>query len=309
MWNRIVLLSQSYVFVLIASLAIGVGFHSRVVFLAPYSTLFLAIIFFLSALKINLKESFRYLSDKKMLFSVNVFMLLILPVIVYFATEFIYPSLALPFMILAAMPSGMTSPFLSEISGGTQSLALVFTVSTSLLAPITVPLIIGVLAGTEVSVGFLTMFLSLAKVIFIPFILAHIVKYFWEEKVRVITKNSRPVSMILLGLLIVGIVAKQADAILSSIQGGTSFIYLIGLFILFIAFHVFGYFLVFWRNKKDRVTITVCLTYLNFTLAVYLADQFFKEPHILIPIVLSVLPWSILLIPFKYFVKRIGIVS
>ncbi|MEW6617552.1 MAG: bile acid:sodium symporter [Patescibacteria group bacterium] len=296
---------ESYIAVLFVSLLVGIGLYKYTIYIAPYSTIFLGIIFFFSALKINLKEAFLYFSDFKMVIVSNIFMLIALPAITYVIMQFIYPPLAVAFLILAAMPSGMTSPFLSEIVGGTESLALVLTISTSFFAPITVPLMIQLFAGTEVSVGFMTMFLSLAKVIFIPFILANIVKYFWNNGVQKLNTKTKPISMICLGLLIIGIVSKQAKVILSSIQGGDSLIYLVALFLLFVAFHFLGYFTVFWKDKKERVTITVCLTYLNFTLAVYLVDQFFHAPNILIPVILSVLPWSILIIPFKYFARKI----
>lgn len=297
--------SESYISVLFVSLFIGIGFHEYAIYIAPYNTIFLGAIFFFSALKIDIHEVISYLSDFKMVIISNVFMLILLPAFVYVVMQFVYSPLAVAFLILAAMPSGMTSPFLSEIVGGTESLALVLTISTSFFAPFTVPLMIQLFAGTEVSVGFITMFLSLAKVIFIPFILANIVKYFWSNGVQKINTKTKPISMICLGLLIIGIVSKQAKVILSSIQGGDSLIYLVALFLLFVVFHLLGYFTVFWKDKKERITITVCLTYLNFTLAVYLVDQFFHAPNILIPVILSVLPWSILIIPFKYFARRV----
>jgi len=45
-------------------------------------------------------------------------MLFVLPVAVYYITSAVYPSLAIAFLLLAAMPVGMTAPLLAEISGG-----------------------------------------------------------------------------------------------------------------------------------------------------------------------------------------------
>ena len=59
------------------------------------------------------------------------------------------------------------------------------------------------------------------------------------------------------------------------------------------------------QEAFNRVTITICLTYLNFTLAIYLAGKFFNDPKIVVPVVLSVLPWSLLIIPFKYGMKKL----
>ncbi|MBI5654371.1 bile acid:sodium symporter [Candidatus Uhrbacteria bacterium] len=301
--NYFRVLLESYVFILLLSLTIGLLLPQYAILLAPYGTFFLGIIFFLSALKIDLKEFAKYLKDAKMVVAVNFMMLIGLPIIVYYATLLIYPDLAIAFLLLAAMPAGMTSPLLSEICGGKQSLALVLTISTSLLAPFTVPLMVGLLAGATVQVDTLGMFLSLVKVIFVPFILANIIKYFWHHKIKATYFTFKPISTVLLGLLIMGIVAKQAATILGGLNV-TFLIEIAALFVLFAFFHVVGYYTVWWRKRDDRVTITICLTYLNFTLAIYLAGKFFNDPKIVVPVVLSVLPWSLLIIPFKYGMKK-----
>jgi len=299
-------LTESYIFIVLAALLIGIIFPAHAIKLAPYSTIFLGIIFFLSALKIDLKEVGKYLHATKMLVVVNLMMLIVLPIIVYYATLAVVPELAVAFLILTAMPCGMTAPLLSEICGGRQSLALVLTISTSLLAPFTVPFIFNLVAGASIDVSFLDMFLSLAKVIFIPFVLANIIKYFWQSKIKKTYSTFKPISIILLGLLITGIVAKQADTIVTNLQG-QFLLYLVLLFVLFIVLHILGYLTVFWRDKKDRITTTVCLTYMNFTLAIYLVGEFFTEPNIVIPVVLSVLPWSLLIIPYKHIMLKVKI--
>jgi len=298
-------LTESYLVVVFLALFLGIVFSKNVIFLAEHSTVVLGVIFFLSALKINMREITDSLTDKKMLIAVNVFMLILFPVLIYYGTLAIVPSLAIAFLLLATMPAGMTAPLLSEISGGKQSLALVLTVSTSLLAPVTVPFMMKILAGATISIDFFDMLFSLAKVIFIPFILANILKLFWEDSVNKTTMHFKSISVLLLGVLIMSVVAKQADVIIEGLYGGEALIYLALLFALFLVFHIFGYFTIFWREKSDRITTTVCLTYMNFTLAIYLADKFFQDPSIVVPVVLSVIPWAILLTPFKYTMTRL----
>lgn len=298
-------LIESYIFVLFAALGAGLFLSGYTIYLTPYSTLLLCVIFFLSSLKINLKEIGKDIKDVRMLVVVNVWMLIVLPIVAYMATSVVAPDYAIAFMLLAAMPAGMTSPLLAEVIGGRESLALVLTVTTSLLAPLTVPLMVGLMAGTSVTVGFWTMFLSLAKVIFIPFAAAQIFRWLWPKQVAVLAPKSKILSILLLGLLIAGIVAKQADTILGGLNGPYLMVIVL-LFVLFALFHILGYFTVFWRSKSDRVTITLCVTYLNFTLAIYLAGLYFTDPKVIVPVVLSVLPWSLYMIPFKYFAGRIG---
>lgn len=296
-------LIESYVFVLIAALILGLAIPSIAVQLVPYSTYILGTILFLSALKINFGDFRRDFKDWKTILIVNLWMLIALPVIVYMFSRLIVPELTLAFVILAAMPAGMTSPLLVDLIGGRQSLALVLTVTTSLLAPFTVPLVIKLLGGTSINVSFIAMFLTLAKVIFIPFILAAFVKHFWHTRLKAVSYAFKPISIVLLGLLIMSVVAKQATVI---IHGFTteSLKMIIALFILFGLFHVFGYLTFFQSDRRDRLTITVCVSYLNFTLAIYLVGVFFNEPNITIPVVLSVLPWSLLLLPFQAYAEQ-----
>ncbi|PLX29079.1 hypothetical protein C0581_00030, partial [Candidatus Parcubacteria bacterium] len=242
------------------------------------------------------------LDDKKLLIITNLLMLVIFPIAVYYLALFVYPKLAIAFLILAAMPSGMTAPLLTEICGGKQSLALVLSITTSLLAPFTIPLMIKLLAGATVVVSFSSMSLSLAKIIFIPFILANIIKYFWEKQIKKTYKTFKPISIMLMGAIIMGVIAKQATNIMKF--ENEYLIYLGLLFAFFIFIHVISYVVIFWKNKKERIATTISLTYFNFTLAIYLAGEFFNEPHIVIFVILSVIPWAILLVPFKYYTRN-----
>ncbi|PLX26754.1 hypothetical protein C0581_03975, partial [Candidatus Parcubacteria bacterium] len=54
-------LSNSYVFILSLALVGGLFFSTHTIHLAPHITIFLAIIFFLTALKIDLKEIWKCL--------------------------------------------------------------------------------------------------------------------------------------------------------------------------------------------------------------------------------------------------------
>jgi predicted Na+-dependent transporter len=108
------------------------------------------------------------------------------------------------------MPSGMTSPLLVEVVKGNTGLALVLTLTTALLAPFTIPLIIQTLAGTAVTVSALTMFGKLAIVIILPFALAQLVRHFWRRHLKITFFTFKPISLIFLGLLIAGEIAKQA---------------------------------------------------------------------------------------------------
>ncbi len=296
-------LSRSYLLVAIAALVFGLLAPSVAGIFSSLTTLFLAVIFFLTALKLDFKEVINYLRDWRMVAEVNALMLLIIPIVVFYVMRWLEPSLAMPFVILAAMPTAMTAPLIVDFMGGRQSLALVITATTSLFAPFTIPLVIQFVAGAQITVSFLDMFFTLAKVIFIPFILAELVKYLWPQISKIIIKSSSYVSVILLGLIIAAVTSRQADTIIASAAGGQALSWLVWLVAFFLLLHVLGYVVIFWRSVQDRFTISVCLTYMNFLLAIYLVDNFFPQLAVELPVILSVVPWALLL-PLSGLISR-----
>ncbi|MBT6253658.1 hypothetical protein HOI83_00260 [Candidatus Uhrbacteria bacterium] len=297
-------LVQSYLFLIVIALGGGLLLSDQAILLAPFATLFLQIIFFLTSLKLDSKKVFKAVKNYKMLLVANIFMLLVLPTVVYLIANLIVPEFALALLLLSAMPTGMTAPLLVEVVGGKPSVALVLTLTTSLLAPLTIPLVVGTFAGTAVTVGALTMFWSLVKVIVIPFVLAQGVRYIANGKLDKVTVYFKPASLVLLCLLIMGVVAKQADTIMSGI-GNTLLIQLAVLFVFVAVLLVVGYFVTFWKRCDERITVSICMTFMNFTLAIYLAGSFFSDPNILLATVLIIFPWTLLLFPFRYIARNL----
>ena len=294
---------QSYPFIIAVALIAALAFPSNVVVLAPLATLFLQIIFFLTSLKLDPNELLHESKQGTTLIVVSLFMLLVLPAVTYLVASALVPSLAVALLLLAAMPTGMTAPLLAEVVGGKVSTALVLTITTSLLAPFTVPIVVGTFAGSAVTVGVATMFWTLVQVILIPFVLAQIVRRFahaWLEKTYATYK---PISLVLLGLLIAGVTAKQADVIMNGFAG--TILFQLAILTSFIALLlVVGYIVAFWRAKEERLTVAVTTTFMNFTLAILLGSLFFSDPSVALAAVLIIFPWSLMIVPLKWVVDR-----
>lgn len=304
MSTRIQILLLSYFLVGVLSLVFGVLLPETMSVLSPYAALFLGAIFFLSSLSINIRSIVSCLKDVKLLLTVVVSMLFIFAGITYVATQFFAPQFTVAFVLLAAMPVGMTAPLLATISGGRQDLALTLAVATSLLAPLTIPLIIKLFLGTAVSVSFWSMFIDLATIIFIPFILAQIATILFRKTIQKVTPLFTPLSLLFLGFLITGIIGQQVITTdgftLSHITPS-----LLGVVLLFSAFHIIGFYLVFWRTVSDRITISICLTYMNFSLAIYLASEFFDDPATTLTLVTAIVPWVLMLPLFRFFTLKL----
>lgn len=299
-WLRSVL--SSYFFIISVALVLGLVFSVPAAqYLSPYTTYFLGAILFFSGLHIDIKAVFAELRRPLVVAVVSALVIGVIPVAVFYGAQWLVPELAIAFLILTSMPAGMTAPFLTELAGGKQSLALVVTVVTSLVAPLSVPLLIAWLAGQTVEVPYVDMMQSLALVIFIPFIAAQIIRA--VAGIKRLGKQASSVlsaiSLLLLGMLVAGIIAGESERFLNGFSSGESVMYVLWLFGLFIIFHIVGYIVSWWRPHQERIAVMVTLSYMNFTLAVYLVDEYFAEPEIVLPVVLSVIPWALFFAPFK----------
>lgn len=298
-------LLESYVFILLAALLLGVVWPEHLARLAPHTTLLLGAIFFLSSMRTDLGVLFSYFSKVRALLAVNFFMLFVLGAVVFFLARWLYPEAAIAFLLLAAMPAGMTSPFLTSIVGGREDFALVLSLSTSLLAPLTIPLLFFLLLGREVEVSFLSMVWSLVKVLIIPFILARVAyRVFGTRRLEPTFKFHKSISLILLGLLIAAVVAANQATIVVALTSLAAIKYLLLLVAFFLSTFALGYFLTPWLAREERVTVANCVTFMNFILAIYLAGEYFNTPEVVIPVVLSMLIWSASVAPWKRFVRR-----
>ena len=289
------LLAQQYIIIAVVAILAGI-FLPSAKYLISWNTLILQVIFFLSCLKIDLKTVLLLFKDWKMLTVANLLMLIVFPLVVWLISSIHPTDFGFALFLLAAMPVGMTAPLLAEVGGGIQSIAMVLTATTSLLAPFTVPLLTKIFYGTNVSVNATSMFTQLALVIFIPFAIAMIIRSIIPKTISRIKDYTKPISLILLGLLIAGAVAKQSAAITQ--MAGSFWVFLgtiIALYVFFLIVHLVGYFSFYWEKREIKQTTSVSLAYMNFTLAIFLASQFFPKPQIILPLVLSIIPWATLM--------------
>lgn len=290
-------LIQSYLFIAVSAIVLGIVFSEFFSNFSLFTTFFLQIIFFFSSLKLETSELFRAGKQWKTLFAVNAVILIALPLLAYWASALFIPDLTLALVLLAAMPAGMSLPLMVDVIGGNRSLALLLTISSSLLAPITVPLVLSQLTSANVQLPLADMAWKLFVVIVIPFILAQIVHRFLPKKNPEFFHVFKPISLILLGILIAASIAVNAKSIQGAAQNTTTILFI--LFIFFTAIHLLTHLVFIKKSYKERVTIAASVTFMNFTLAIYLAGLYIHDPLVILTLILSIIPWAVLLIPFK----------
>lgn len=280
------LFTENQVLVILLGVILGISFPSQLSFINAYSTQLLILVFFFSSLRMSLGEVVSYAKDWRMTLFASLYMLVIMPFALFSAASFLPTEWSVALLVLGAMPTGTTIALMAEFFGGKTSLALVITTVTSLLAPFTIPFVTKVAIGTTVEIDTVRMFFSLFLTIVAPFILGILVQRSAPEQIKKYDGFWRNISVAAFGFLITGIVADSSGA-------GISITWLDGGAMLFSmailgALTWGGYYIATWRQPSERITIALCMLYMNNTLALFIGDRFFHQ--------LGIVPKQVLLL-------------
>ncbi len=281
------ILTENQIIAILLAFILGLALPQVFKPLNDYSTQLLILVFFFSSLRLSFNEIYGYVKDWRMIALTSVYMLVVLPFAFYLPALPFSNEWAVALLILGAVPTGMTIALMAEFFGGKTSLALVITTVTSLFAPFTIPLVTKIAIGHAVPIDGLRMFWSLFLTIVAPFILAMLVKRAVPKRVEAHDASFRNFSVLAFALLIAGIVANTQSGTAIIIERLDIFM-MIGAMIWIAIFIWASYYIVRWRNRSERITIALCMLYLNNTLALYIGDKFFRE--------LGVVPKQILLL-------------
>lgn len=298
------IVAENQIMVVLLALILGLLFPSQLRWLNAYSTQLLISVFFFSSLRLSFGEIVGYARDWKMLLIANAFMLIIIPLALYYPFLPFSRDWALALLILGAMPTGMTIALVADFFGGKTSLALLITTTTSLLAPLTIPLVFKIAVGQDVPIPVFRMFWSLFLTIVMPFILAMLVKRAVPKYVAKHDGIWRQLSVIAFGVLIAGIVADTGGDTLISVT--VRDVLIVGLSMLWLGLITVGaYEAIPWRAPSERITVALCLIYLNNTLALFIGDRFFKPFNVVPKLLLLLLVVNVLLPPLKLIASRL----
>ncbi len=225
-------------------------------------------------------------------------MLIVIPLALFVPLQFLSHDWALSFLIAGVMPTGMTIALVAEFFGGTPPLALLITVTTSLLAPFTIPFVFQVAIGQSIPIPVWGMMKSLLISIVLPFIAAAVLQRKAPQLIQKHDGGLRVVSVLLFGLLVTGITADTSGASLPNLGWFDIGVIAIGTIWLGLITRA-SYDLLPWRTKGERLTVALCLVYLNNTLALFIADRYFRSYGAVSRAVILLLVLNLLLLPIK----------
>lgn len=298
------LFAENQIMIVLFGIILGTIFSSTFAWLNAYTTPLLIIVFFTSSLRLSLDELKDYGKDWRMILIATVFMLVVLPFALFVPAKYLAPDWALPLLIMGAMPTGMTIALIADYFGGKTALALLITAATSLVAPFSIPLVFKIAIGTYVPIPMLSMFWSLFVTIVLPLVLALLVK---RAVPRLVERHSgvfREISVVAFGILVTGITASSTgtNSFHISLQDvGVLIVATLGLGLL----TWLSYDIVPWRKPPERMTIALCMVYLNNTLALFIADKFFRDQGALPKLIILLVVINALLPAIKYAARRV----
>lgn len=261
---------------------------------------FLAIILFLTYLKIDFMEIIAHIKKPAFLIYILILFLLLIPTVIFVISQLISPELAIGFLLLSSMPAGVASPLFTNLVKGNTSLTVVISLISHLVAFFTVPLLFFLFTKKILAIDIWNLSKTLLILSFAPLLLAQFARKTKPKIIRATQHYYNFISILIIGFLAYITIAIQSNEILRNPIG--NFLNILWLYLLFIFFHIAGYFAAFWRDKNDKIALSVAKTYMNNSLAIGLALTFFT-PQTALTTVLSQIPWNTTLGPFKYLLK------
>ena len=285
------------IFAMVFSLVLPLPMERMLPLLKPELMLTLLLIF----LKIDVLEILEKVRNYRLMLYISIVFLIIAPVVLYGFGLLFSQDLAIGILLLAAMPAGTSAPVLVDVLKGNASFAMSITLLTSMLAPFTLPFLFHFLLDSSIEINQWSLFWDAASMIFIPMVLSIILKPLFPRLIKRAMPSFTAINIIVLFLIVATSFGSQRSLILAApltYLGDTLVIV-----VVFIFLHLIGYFMSHKMEKKDRIALIVESAYMNNGLAIVLAANFFS-PYVLILMVLAEIPWSLLLIPLRWMLKR-----
>lgn len=187
------------------------------VWTTSYTSVFLGVAMFGMGLTIKMDDFKRVFSRPKEILIGFIAQYTIMPVIAWILCQLMQlpTDLALGVILVGCCPGGTASNVITYIAGGDVALSVGMTITSTLAAPIVTPLLVYVLAGAWVEVSFWAMVISVVKVVLVPVLLGILINWVWGKQIQKISEVLPLISVVSIVMIISGIVAVNAEKILS----------------------------------------------------------------------------------------------
>lgn len=261
------------------STVIGILVPSFGIIFEPHLLVLLGFLLFLNLIKMDPQELGLQFKKPIPIILFTAIKLFAIPLLLFGVTSIIYPSLAIPVLLLSGISTGLGAPFVINVFERSHQLPLVvgMIIASSVVVPFVLPSLVYFLVDVEkFHIPFLDMIILLAEALFLPLFAGWLVKSKVPKIAKKIESSSFLPSVILISFMNLGIYAKFSNYFISEYSFVITMI--IAAFVLFFVYGLIGYFTSYIIGKKDkssRVAAFVIMSYVNNTLVVVFASQFF----------------------------------
>ena len=133
-----------------------------------------------------------------------------------FKVVFTRPKEIIGVILVGCCPGGTASNVITYIAGGDVALSVGITITSTLAAPVMTPLLVYLLAGAWVQVSFPGMVISVVKVVLIPVLLGILLRRLIGRHIEKLSGILPLISVVSIVMIISGIVAVNAEKIMTS---------------------------------------------------------------------------------------------
>ena len=153
------------------STVLGILAPSFGIIFEPHLLILLGFLLFLNLIKMNPQHLGLQFKRPLPIILLTAIKLLVIPLILYAVTNMIYPSLAIPVLLLSGISTGLGAPFVINVFERSSQLPLVvgMIISSSVVVPFVLPSLVYLLVDVEkFKIPLLDMIILLAEALFLP---------------------------------------------------------------------------------------------------------------------------------------------
>ncbi len=201
------------------------------------------------------------------------FKLIVFPIILFLIFSVAMPEYAVPVLLLSGVSTGVTAPFVSTLVFADVATVLRMAVVSSLLVPFSLPSLVETLSSNTLSIPLASMIRMLAMVILVPMVCSWLIRRFVPQFRNKIESNQFAVSIVLLGLVNLGVFSKYSHYFFENPQ--EILMCLVVAYGIFAVSCFFGLFLTPSVNPPERMSNLVSLAFVNNVLVIVFSAEFF----------------------------------
>ena len=287
-------------FAIAGSMSAGVLVPQAGLAVEPYLLVWLGVLLFFNLIRLKPSDLVATFARPKSLAVLALVKLVALPLAMYAITYVLYRPLALPVLLVSGMSTGLGAPFVANIVGARLPLIVGMIIATSLAVPFVLPSLTYGLVGSEFELPVADMMLLLALALFIPLVGGYVVKRKAPRTSEFADKNSFLLSIVFVILINMGMFSRLSPFFFSN-----QIFLAQNILASFACFAVFAAIGFVTAPKGDRPAGMVATAYVNNTLVMVFALQFFG-PETAALAGLYNIPYYACVLPLKKLLVRVN---